>query len=604
MLKTNFKRVISMLLILLIMMTTACSTQSTGGNTDTPKSAGLNGTYIGEGQGNNGIVQIETTFVDGKITKVEVKSHSETPGICEVAIENVPKRIIESNSINVDAVSGATNTSNAIISAVKAAIENAGGRVDDYMAQAENEIEKEIINTEVLIVGAGGAGLSAAVSAKENGADVLVIEKNGSVGGATAVSGGGFMGGASKLQAELGVTGDTPEQIFKDLLAGGKDNDETMLWLLANNAGKMVDWLYYDLKLPVNQSVSASVEHTYPRGFSMEGGASAITSSLSDKFKELGGKIMLETKATELIYKDGKVVGVKASGVDKEYEIYADSVILATGGYGANKDLLPESVSKVLYYGPATSTGDGLLMAQKVGAATMYLDHVKIYPQGIEIAEGIGAVATGGSMTATKQEGAIYVNKSGERVVNENAPFTEIRDVTLEQEDQIIYIVMDKPAFDLWKTTTINYKFMTKEQINKFVEQNGGTPLFAHADTIEEAAEIAGINKEKLASTVENWNKAVDAGVDAAFGNTFLNKIDEGPFYIIEQKLRFASTLGGLVVNESLEVLDNNGNPIKGLYAAGEIIGGAHGKDSMPTCNVSWALTTGMLAGRSVTKNK
>lgn len=411
-----------MLLILLIMMTTACSTQSTGGNTDTPKSAGLNGTYIGEGQGNNGIVQIETTFVDGKITKVEVKSHSETPGICEVAIENVPKRIIESNSINVDAVSGATNTSNAIISAVKAAIENAGGRVDDYMAQAENEIEKEIINTEVLIVGAGGAGLSAAVSAKENGADVLVIEKNGSVGGATAVSGGGFMGGASKLQAELGVTGDTPEQIFKDLLAGGKDNDETMLWLLANNAGKMVDWLYYDLKLPVNQSVSASVEHTYPRGFSMEGGASAITSSLSDKFKELGGKIMLETKATELIYKDGKVVGVKASGVDKEYEIYADSVILATGGYGANKDLLPESVSKVLYYGPATSTGDGLLMAQKVGAATMYLDHVKIYPQGIEIAEGIGAVATGGSMTATKQEGAIYVNKSGERVVNENAP--------------------------------------------------------------------------------------------------------------------------------------------------------------------------------------
>lgn len=303
-------------------------------------------------------------------------------------------------------------------------------------------------------------------------------------------------------------------------------------------------------------------------------------------------------------FKDGKVVGVKASGVDKEYEIYADSVILATGGYGANKDLLPESVSKVLYYGPATSTGDGLLMAQKVGAATMYLDHVKIYPQGIEIAEGIGAVATGGSMTATKQEGAIYVNKSGERVVNENAPFTEIRDVTLEQEDQIIYIVMDKPAFDLWKTTTINYKFMTKEQINKFVEQNGGTPLFAHADIIEEAAEIAGINKEKLASTVENWNKAVDAGVDAAFGNTFLNKIDEGPFYIIEQKLRFASTLGGLVVNESLEVLDNNGNPIKGLYAAGEIIGGAHGKDSMPTCNVSWALTTGMLAGRSVTKNK
>jgi len=601
--KTNFKRVISILLILLMMMTTACGTRDNGVNTNTPEKTGLNGAYLGEGQGNNGIVQVETTFADGKITNVEVKSHSETQGICESAIENIPKRIVESNSVNVDAVSGATNTSKAIISAVEAAIESAGGAVADFMAQSENSINKEVINTEVLVIGAGGAGLSAAVSARENGADVLVIEKNGSVGGATALSGGGFMGGASRLQAELGVTEDNPEQIYKDLLAGGKDNDETMLWLLSNNCGKMVDWLYYDLKLPVKQSVSSSIEHTYARGFSMEGGASAITSSLNDKFKELDGKLMLETKATELIFEGGRVVGVKASGAGTEYDIFADSVILATGGYGANKDLLPESVSSVLYYGPTTSTGDGLLMAQKLNAATKYLDHVKIYPQGIEISKGIGAVSTGGSMIVTKQEGAIYVNKSGKRVVNENVPFTEIRDVTLEQEDQIIYLVMDKPAFDLWKTTTINYKFMSEDKINEFVEQNGGTPLFANADTIEEAAEIAGIDKDALVSTVEHWNKLVDSGKDDDFGNTYLFSIDEGPFYIIEQKLRFASTLGGLVINESMQVLDNNGKQIEGLYAAGEIIGGAHGKDSMPTCNVSWALTTGMLAGRTVAEN-
>ena len=458
----------------------------------------------------------------------------------------------------------------------------------------------EIIDTDVLVVGAGGAGLSAAVAARENGAEVLVLEKNGFVGGATAVSGGLFVGGASKLQEELGVTEDTPEQIFEDLLAGGKDNDETMLWLFANNNGKMIDWLYYDLKLPVILELNPFVEHKYDRLFAMEGGASGITSSLNDKLQEIGGKVMVQTKATELIFKDEKVIGVKASGKDKDYEIYADSIILATGGYGANKDLLPDSVNNVLYYGPSVATGDGLLMAEEIGAGTMYLDHVKIYPQGIEIAEGIGAVSTGGSMSATKQEGAIYVNKFGERVVNENAAFTDIRDVTLEQEEQMIYLVMDQPAFDVWKTSMLSK--MNEAKINEYVEQNGGTPMFANSDTIEGAAEIAGIDKEVLASTVERWNEMVDAGVDDDFGNTLLNNIDEGPFYIIEQKLRFASTLGGLVITESMQVLDNNGNVIEGLFAAGEIIGGAHGKDSMPGCNVGWALTTGMLAGKSVTE--
>jgi len=464
----------------------------------------------------------------------------------------------------------------------------------------DNSDNNEIINTDVLVVGAGGAGLSAAVAARENGAEVLVLEKNGFVGGATAVSGGLFVGGASKLQEELGVTEDTPEQIFEDLLAGGKDNDETMLWLFANNNGKMIDWLYYDLKLPVILELNPFVEHKYDRLFAMEGGASGITSSLNDKLQEIGGKVMVQTKATELIFKDEKVIGVKASGKDKDYEIYADSIILATGGYGANKDLLPDSVNNVLYYGPSVATGDGLLMAEEIGAGTMYLDHVKIYPQGIEIAEGIGAVSTGGSMSATKQEGAIYVNKFGERVVNENAAFTDIRDVTLEQEEQMIYLVMDQPAFDVWKTSMLSK--MNEAKINEYVEQNGGTPMFANSDTIEGAAEIAGIDKEVLASTVERWNEMVDAGVDDDFGNTLLNNIDEGPFYIIEQKLRFASTLGGLVITESMQVLDNNGNVIEGLFAAGEIIGGAHGKDSMPGCNVGWALTTGMLAGKSVTE--
>lgn len=582
------------LVFLLVLAMLAVNCFAFAGTTD--------GTYETVGQGNNGPVTVATTITNGVITSVELVSHSETSGLGDVAAAEMVERIVAANSVNVDTVSGATNSSNAVIEAVSKAIEAADGNVNDFLAVDAEEETYEDLHTDVLIIGAGGSGLAAANAAKRGGKDVIVIEKNGTIGGATAVSGGGFIGGVSKLQKELGVDNDSYDLIYNDLLAGGIDNDPTLLRMYAENCGITVDWMYYDLELPVNQTLSHNIEHTVDRAFSMEGGASGITAELKKAYDKVDGKLLLETKATALLQDDnGTVIGATVVKAGNEFDIYAESVILATGGFGANRDLLPSSVDNVLYYGPATSTGDGLYMAVDVGATTWYMDHVKVYPHGIALGDGRAAVGTGGAMNATAQGGAIYVDPHGNRVVNENAAFTEIRDVTLEQDGEILWLLLDAPTFEIWKSSTTSYKFMTEEQIDAAVEANGNSvTVFLHADTIADVASLAGIDSDVLVKTVEDWNAAVDAGADEAFGNPILNKIGEGPYYLIKQNTRFASTLGGLKVDTEMHVLDDNDNPIEGLFAAGEIIGGAHGKDSMPCCNVAWALTTGRIAGEVV----
>ncbi|HWP79408.1 MAG TPA: FAD-dependent oxidoreductase [Candidatus Acidoferrum sp.] len=552
-------------------------------------------------KGNNGDVVVATSFFDGDITAVEVVSHKETPGISDAAIERIPAAIAEYDTVNVDTVAGATNTSNAILSAVRQAIEKEGLRVEDYMGEVGKGVaQAKSYTAEVLIIGAGGSGLAAANAALANGADVLVIEKMATPGGATAISGGGFIGGASALQRSYGIPDDSPDLMYADLLAGGITNDARLLRLFVDNVGATIDWMKGELKLPIDPAApGTSVEHSRNRGFRMTGGASAITGSLADVYEATGGKLLTETKATELIVEGGRVCGALATdeATGAAVTIRADKVILATGGYGNNPDLLPESVSDILYYGPVCATGDGLFMARAVGAASHFMDKVKIYPQGVEVAPGKAKVSTGASMAATKVSGAIYVNQNGERVVNENAAFTVIRDVTLLQPGRILYLVLDQKGFEVWRA---NSSLIGDTVVEQMLAQNGGTPLLGHGDTLEAIAGKAGIDAAKLTATVEQYNAMAAAGTDADFGKAEPIALGAGPYYIVEQKLRFASTLGGLNISNGMEVLNTAGVAIPGLYAAGEIVGGVHGNDSMPSCNVGWALTSGRLAGEAV----
>jgi fumarate reductase flavoprotein subunit len=193
---------------------------------------------------------------------------------------------------------------------------------------------------------------------------------------------------------------------------------------------------------------------------------------------------------------------------------------------------------------------------------------------------------------------AIYVNAGGERIINENLDFVSIKLKTMEQPERMIYLFMDQAAFTAWRNAAP--PLISQADIDRFVARNGGVPMFANAGTIEETARIAGVDPARLRATADRFNGFVRAGQDADFGRTQLYPIGEGPYYLVEQKLRFASTLGGLKINEAMQVLRANDSPVAGLYAAGEIVGGVQGKESMPGCNVGWALTSGRLAGLSV----
>ena len=315
--------------------------------------------------------------------------------------------------------------------------------------------------------------------------------------------------------------------------------------------------------------------------------------------EESGARVLLNTRATELLSDgNGNVTGVVANDADTVYTISADAVLLATGGYGYNKDLLEGDMKNALYYGPVSSTGDGLIMATAEGidADTRLLEYGKRYPNGIEVSEGIAKSTINGNIPAWTMS-AILVNQEGKRVVNEKASNRTILETELQQTGQMLYLVMDQATFDVWKDA-VGY------DVSEYLEANGSsTPVFAHGETIEEAAEAAGVDPDALAETIETYNGYVEAGEDAEFGRSadyMTMPVGDGPYYLVEQKPRFATTMGGLVIDEELHVINKDGAVIGGLYAAGEVVGGVMGDDSPSGANNGWAVTSGKLAAESI----
>ena len=244
--------------------------------------------------------------------------------------------------------------------------------------------------------------------------------------------------------------------------------------------------------------------------------------------------------------------------------------------------------------------------AEDVNAATRLMEYGKRYPNGIEVDEGVAKSTINSNIAAFNEGAAILVNPEGKRVVNEKASNREILTVELEQEGQMLYVLMDAPTFETYKEKLATTG-VTAEAVDEYLAANGtSTPIFATADTLEELATIVNMDPATLTATVDTYNSYVEAGNDADFGRPveYMNKqINEGPYYIVEQKPRFATTMGGLVVNTSLQVLNNNDEVIPGLYAAGETVGGVMGDDSPSGANNGWAVTSGMLAGESVAAN-
>ena len=606
------KRTLSLLLaFVMVLGLAACggntAQETTAAATAASEEAGIYtpGTYTGTAAGKNGDVKVEVTFSANAIDSVKVVEHSETAGISDGAIENIPAAIVENQSLAVDTVSGATITSDAILKAVADAVAQAGGDVEALKNAAAPAGEKEAkeLSADVIVVGGGGAGMAAATRLAQLGKSVILVEKSGFLGGAISVSGGNQVVMGSQLQIDNGVADDSVESMVADFEANGANkNNKEILTLFAENVGATTDWLVASCGITFEEGLHQLGEYSHNRELAYTGGGAGFAEAMRKAVEEAGVQVLLNTKAESLIADNGTVTGVKAASSDADYTLTAGDVVLATGGYGANKDMLTDEMKSALYYGPASSTGEGIQMAQAVGAQTANMEYGKRYPNGIEVSEGMAKSTIAGNIVGWTMS-AILVNKDGNRVVNEKASNRTILEEELKQEGGELYLLLDAETFEAWKAK-LAPAGISDADIEKYLEANGtATPVFAHGETLEEAAAAAGINADNLKATVEKYNGFVAKGSDDDFGRaaTYLTKaIGEGPYYIVEQKPRFATTMGGLVINTSMQVLNEAGEPISGLYAAGENCGQVMGDDSPSGANNAWALTSGKLAADAI----
>lgn len=574
------------------------------------KTAMTPGTYSASAAGLKGDVTVEVTVDEDEILSVEVTDHQETDGIGTVAVDELPGKIVEAQSVGVDSVSGATFTSGAILEAVQACITEAGGVADEWMEAGTAEpAEKteETLEADLVIIGGGGAGMTACIRAEELGLSTILLEKMSFMGGAISISGGNQVVMGSELQKNAGVTDDSVESMVEDFMANGANlNVPELLTLYAENVGATSDWLQENgITFDTESGLHQLAEYAHDRELAYTGSGAGAAEAMRNAIAETDAQVLLSTRAEELIVdENGAVTGVKASSDDTAYTIHAKAVLMATGGYGNNKDLLSEEMKTALYYGPVSSTGDGIVMATAEGidADTRLMEYGKRYPNGVEVSEGIAKSTIAGNIVGWTMS-AILVNKEGNRVVNEKASNRTILETELEQTDGELFLLMDEETFSVWKTK-LGGAGISEEDIDGYLEANGTTaPVFVHGETLEEAAAAAGVNAANLTATVERYNGFVQSGTDEDFGRSaeyMTMEIGDGPYYLVEQKPRFATTMGGLVVDTALEVMNTSGEAISGLYAAGEVVGGVMGDDSPSGANNGWAVTSGKLAAESI----
>lgn len=562
------------------------------------------GTYEASADGIHGPVVVKTTFSEHKIDSILIVKHTETEGIGTVAAAELPQKILNAQSTKIDGIAGASITSKAIFSAVNKCIEQAGAKPDQLIPViTKQHAKEEKLSADMVVVGGGGSGMAATIEGRMRGLKVVLVEKMPYIGGAAAISGGQVVAQGSKLQKQFGSTKDSPESMMKDFLANGHNlNDKRMLSLYAHNVGQTIDWLHDKVGVKfIPNDLPYLAEYSHRRALEFQGGAKTMAQHLKKVISENGANVLYNTRVQKLLT-DGKgnVTGVRAvdnNGVT--YTITSKATLLTTGGFGNNKEMLSEPVKSALYYGPVSSTGDGHQMALSLDAKTQLMQYGKRYPNGIEVSPGKAKSTIYANVGAFDHSG-ILVDVNGKRFVNEKASNRHILDPMMETPSKQAYVFMDE---DSWKGfyKRLPETGISHEDADKYLAEDGkSAPLFVKGATLEQAAEKAGINAENLAETVARYNKFVKTKKDADFNRPpeyMKSEIaSHGPYYIVEQKPRFATTMGGLVTNDKLNVVRRDGSTIGNLYAAGELVGGTMGDDSPAGANVGWALTSGKFA--------
>lgn len=511
-----------------------------------------NGTYTTEAPGNNGPVVFETDIKDGRISDIRVVASGETPGLGDAALETLRKAVIARQSLKIDAVSGASNSSRAVFTAVRAALLKAGGSEADLKAVAIDKDKPALlpdVTTDVVVVGAGASGLAAAIEATNSGARVILIEKLSFVGGTSLLASTAFNAGGSKVQLANKEKPYTVDDYYQKLLKGAQGQELANLRQLAELSAPTADWLM-SLGADMGRVINGS-QHTPTKGGAF--GAMLIP-VLHKEARRLSIDTRTNTKATELIQSEtGEIIGVSVETPKGNYKITADAVILATGGFASNPDLVKRFSPQWAGY-PSTAsvgaTGDGILMAEKAGAALSQLSLTG--PQTVAYDTGSGAV----SLTAVRYNGAIIVNRDGVRFTNELGNTGVIGKAITRQKDGVGFLVIDQAGID-------------RAALMETYKKRG---YFVEADTPEALAEKLGINAKSLAKSLADWQIVYDTKVDKAFGrkDSIFSRLDRAPYY--GQKISPASqtTYGGVLRDDKARAVGTNGKVIPGLYVSGE----------------------------------
>ena len=558
-----------------------------------------------QAMGRNGQIDFDIAVANDRIEDIKVTKSSETPGIFKQVVGKLKENVIKNQSFAVDAVSGASIMTQAMLDSGSKALKENGIAIQSKLPKPEHR--DVILDVDVAVIGSGMAGLMAAARALALGKNVLVLEKNGYIGGATILNGSNVVGTGSKVSANLfgeEAQKDSPALLVKDITRESRGTNYTELsQLLANNIGKAVDFITEFANLTYQKAETQTIEHSVDRQIEMPSESSyELVSKVAEAFTKKGGKILLETRVEQLNKDDqGKLVSLVAEGKHETVKVNFKSLVMAAGGWGARD--YREHKTKIPYYGPMTSTGDYFDFAQNMNLVARNLDWYKVYPHGLEVEPGIAKLTTYSTKEATDM-GAIFVNTDGKRIVNESAPYTHFRDAIAAQKDKIAFVVMDQRTWDRFYELLLKYGFTADEVQGFFALDGKKSPILVKGD-LQTVAQKAGINYTNLQKTLTDYADEVKAGKDHEFNRPakFMHEYEGSTYYVIEQKLRFCTTLGGYETNKQMQLLDQEFNPVANFYASGEIVGGANGHDSMPSMMNSWSYASGFVAGTEAADN-
>lgn len=622
------KNVLASLLLAGAMFLTACG----GSASSTSAAGGVSGSFTGTAKG-MGEVSVTLTLTDNVITDCTAKGDEETSGIGSVVIEQFPGEVVEGNTINLDSISGATITSNAFVEAAKAALTEAGLNPDDYMAKADKTANGETVSydADVVVIGAGGAGMTAAMTAADAGQKVVILESQAMVGGNSARATGGMNAAKTVYQDEnefdqaAGVektlataaekyadnetitalaktvseqwaayqanpTGyfDSVELMELDTMVGGKGiNNPELVKTLCEGTADAIDWLDENGITLHNVSSfgGASVKRIH-RPVNEEGKVVSVGAYmiplLQENCEKRGIDIVLNT-TVDTILTDANGAAVGVSGTDKDGNtvvVNAKSVILATGGFGANLDMVTQykpELAGFMTTNAAGAQGQGIEMATAIGAGTVDMDQIQIHPT---VEANTAALITEG----LRGDGAILVNANGERFIDEVGTRDVVSAAEIAQPGSYSWLIVDQAMVDA--------SSVIQGYIKKGYTKTGAT--------YEELAKELDVDPATFANTMETWNSYVEAKNDPDFGRTsFANPLNNGPYYAIKVTAGVHHTMGGVTINSATEVLKEDGTVIPGLFAAGEVTGGVHGANRLGGTAVADFVVFGRIAGES-----